>query len=261
MMYSVTATALNLRATAAATGTKLATLPKNAVVSALDDPSPTPGWLKVTWNGMTGYASAQYLQPTSSTVSAPSPSLIAPPAPPVDQRDRDLSKVHPVVRAALQQVLADLEQKGLPFRIFEGFRTPERQNYLYAPGHTAPGPKVTNARAWQSMHQYGLAADLVLFVDGKWSWGGQSSDWKAMHEAAEKHGLQFLSFEAPHVELKGADWREYLKGNFPKDGDETWYDAVMGAARRWKLGNGSPAGPEPVDDERPPLPDQSDPST
>lgn len=59
---------------------------------------------------------------------------------------------------------------GQEFRIFEGFRSPTRQNELWALGRTAPGKIVTRARGWQSWHQFGLAADIALWKDGKWSW-------------------------------------------------------------------------------------------
>lgn len=55
-------------------------------------------------------------------------------------------------------------QKNTPFRVFETYRNPIRQNYLY---HGKP--QVTKANAWQSAHQYKVAADFVGYVDGMWS--------------------------------------------------------------------------------------------
>ena len=48
------------------------------------------------------------------------------------------------------------EQHGYHMAILEGYRSPERQNAL-----AAAGPAVTNARAFQSYHQFGLAADCA----------------------------------------------------------------------------------------------------
>lgn len=46
------------------------------------------------------------------------------------------------------------------FRIYEGYRSKERQDFLYEQGRTKPGPIVTKARAGQSAHNYGMAVDL-----------------------------------------------------------------------------------------------------
>lgn len=49
------------------------------------------------------------------------------------------------------------------FKFFEGFRHPERQLNLLAKGTTKAAP-------WKSPHQYGLAIDLVPYVDGSPTW-------------------------------------------------------------------------------------------
>ncbi|TCV59372.1 D-alanyl-D-alanine carboxypeptidase-like protein [Neorhizobium sp. R1-B] len=85
------------------------------------------------------------------------------------QRDVDTAHLHPAVRKAARLIVEELNTEGFPFRIFEAFRSPQRQEFLYAQGRTRPGPIVTKARPWRSYHQYGLAIDLVLFVNGQWS--------------------------------------------------------------------------------------------
>jgi peptidoglycan L-alanyl-D-glutamate endopeptidase CwlK len=54
------------------------------------------------------------------------------------------------------------EKYGYDMAILEGYRSPERQNTL-----AAMGSGVTNAAAFQSWHQYGLAADCAFLRDGK----------------------------------------------------------------------------------------------
>ncbi|CAN7406937.1 M15 family metallopeptidase [Pseudoduganella sp. LjRoot289] len=54
------------------------------------------------------------------------------------------------------------EQHGYDMAILEGYRSPERQNRL-----AALGTSVTSAAAFQSWHQYGLAADSAFVRDGK----------------------------------------------------------------------------------------------
>lgn len=53
------------------------------------------------------------------------------------------------------------EQYGYQMALLEGYRSPERQNRLSQLGG------VTNAAAFQSYHQYGLAADNAFLRDGK----------------------------------------------------------------------------------------------
>ena len=54
------------------------------------------------------------------------------------------------------------EQHGYEMAILEGYRSPERQDML-----SKLGVHVTGAKAFQSYHQYGLAADCAFLRDGK----------------------------------------------------------------------------------------------
>jgi peptidoglycan L-alanyl-D-glutamate endopeptidase CwlK len=54
------------------------------------------------------------------------------------------------------------ERYGYDMAILEGYRSAARQDAL-----AALGPGVTNARAYQSWHQYGLAADCAFVRDGR----------------------------------------------------------------------------------------------
>ncbi|MDP9763837.1 phage tail tape measure protein [Deinococcus enclensis] len=60
---------------------------------------------------------------------------------------------------ALMQYVAQNAGGLIPY-IHEGYRSQERQAQLYAQGRTAPGPVVTNAKPGQSIHNYGMAADI-----------------------------------------------------------------------------------------------------
>lgn len=57
---------------------------------------------------------------------------------------------------------------GLQLVAIGGSRTAAEQNALYAKGRTAPGRIVTNAKAGQSNHNYGLALDMGLFDEGRY---------------------------------------------------------------------------------------------
>jgi len=54
------------------------------------------------------------------------------------------------------------ERHGYDMALLEGYRSPARQDEL-----ARAGSHVTNARAYQSWHQYGLAADCAFWRDGK----------------------------------------------------------------------------------------------
>jgi peptidoglycan L-alanyl-D-glutamate endopeptidase CwlK len=64
---------------------------------------------------------------------------------------------------------------------------------------------VTNAGPWSSHHQYGVAGDFVLFIHGNWSWddtGERRQRWAKLHEFAHRVGLEPLSWERPHLQLR-----------------------------------------------------------
>jgi D-alanyl-D-alanine dipeptidase len=83
---------------------------------------------------------------------------------------RDERLLLPPFLHELNQGIALARADGHPVRIFETYRTPARQHKLWEQGRETKGPIVTQSRAWQSWHQYGVAADIALFKDGKWSW-------------------------------------------------------------------------------------------
>ncbi len=159
----------------------------------------------------------------------------------VTARNTDLGLLHPVVRDSVQKVLADLRSANIPLFVFEAFRSPERQAYLYAQGRTRPGPKVTFAEPWRSYHQYGLAVDLVFNGPGRWTWDEpRKGMWKRMHEIGERHGLMPLSFETPHLQLAGTSSSALLSGVYPAGGDDAWATNLNSAIAGWQ---GDPAAP------------------
>lgn len=119
---------------------------------------------------------------------------------PVTGRCEDVNKLAPFVQERLKKALDELHAGGVSVAPFETYRSPERQLELYSQGRDTPGRKVTNAKPWQSFHQYGLAVDLV-FKDGKkWSWDG---DYSKVTDVMKKHGFESLDFEKVHFEITG----------------------------------------------------------
>jgi len=172
-----------------------------------------------------------------------------------DKRLDDLTQLHPVVRDRVRAVQDQLEAENIPMKLFEAFRSPQRQAKLYAQGRTAPGPKVTNAKAWESYHQYGLAADFVRFENNSWNWKTdtprQRADWDRFHEIAGENGLEPLSWERPHVQIVGVSLTDLRNGAYPAGGDESWSDTLARYIAGWP---GSDKPPLPQGGLRPAMP-------
>jgi D-alanyl-D-alanine carboxypeptidase len=168
-------------------------------------------------------------------------------------RRADLTDLHPLMRDAVTEVLKSCQVEGLPFCVFEAFRNPVRQNWLYGQGRNRDKqPIVTYAKAWESYHQYGLAADFVLYINNQWSWnmlGVNAARWKRLHEIGAKFGLEKLGFEAPHLQVSGLKLADLQAGKFPPHGDDSWRDNLEGAVISW---HGEPAAP-PMASSRPEL--------
>jgi len=90
-------------------------------------------------------------------------------------------------------------------------RTFAEQDAIYAQGRTKPGKIVTNSPSGLSFHNYGLAIDIVLLVDGKASWdvikdfdGDGKSDWqevvKIFKQFGWEAGIDWKFQDAPHFQ-------------------------------------------------------------
>lgn len=247
--WQVTATALNLRVAPQVGSPIVAVMKQGELCTDTGAPATGTGWLAVAYQGRLGHASAQYLRrvpdagslaagdrPLPAAPPAPAPLPVAVPILQPSARQSDLALLHPRFRQAVSGLLASLAQAGAPFRVFESYRTPERQQWLYEQGRTRPGSIVTKAPPWRSMHQYGLAADLVLFIDGQWSWrdsGPLQAHWALLRSLAASAGLRTLTWEAPHVEwpvsLEQATGDTLMAG-----GDAAWLDNLEASADRWQ---------------------------
>lgn len=141
-------------------------------------------------------------------------------------RRSDMDLLRPNFRAALERLEDGLEAAGSPLRVFETVRSPARQEELYQRGRDPKaddfGRTVTRARAYQSAHQHGLAADLVGWVDGKWTWDLPDKEWRLLGTLAKREGLEQLDIEQPHVQLVGFDWKKLARGPYDDAEWEAW---------------------------------------
>ncbi|NBU34089.1 hypothetical protein EB118_16620 [bacterium] len=114
--------------------------------------------------------------------------------------NRDYASLAPFFSQRLQMAIQEAQDQGLSIDFFEGYRSPNRQDYLFEQGRTREGKIITKARAFQSWHQYGVAADLCFKIDGKWAWS-KSDPWDKVHEIMDDFGFEMLSWEKAHVQI------------------------------------------------------------
>ena len=167
----------------------------------------------------------------------------------------DFLLLHPVMRRLVAKLQTRIYSEGIPLFVFEGFRSPDRQNKLFE-----KVPRVTKARAWQSYHQYGVAVDFVFHENGNWHWGRNERHktwYKTLHRYALEIGLERLSWETPHLQIAGLTIEDLRAGRYPSAGDSSWGTHLANVIDAWSGKGGAPAAPPApadfVDCERPPL--------
>jgi D-alanyl-D-alanine carboxypeptidase-like protein len=105
--------------------------------------------------------------------------------------DRDLSKLAPKFREAVDAAVEDCHVAGLDVMVYEAMRSAELQALYYARGRTIipPTKPVTNARSHlYSWHAYGLAVDVVSVHHGwdkPWQW------WVNVADCFQRHGCKW----------------------------------------------------------------------
>jgi len=133
---------------------------------------------------------------------------------------RDLHDLHPVVKEMAAHHIVACMKVGIDLLVTCTFRDREEQATLYALGRTVPGKKVTNAKAGQSMHNYGLAYDVVPMRLGKPVWGTTGADlllWKKVGELGKEAGLEWagewVGFkEFPHFQFTNGHPIAFFQG-------------------------------------------------
>ena len=148
-----------------------------------------------------------------------------------------IETAHPKLRAELKQIYNEISQvlTGRAIcRFSHVLRTFDEQTALYN-----QKPKVTNAKAGQSFHNYGLAVDIVLIIDGKEaSWNTTAdydndkiADWLEIVKIFNKYGWQWGLFNAkgkrydlPHFQKTfGYSWQKLKELHDAKKVDAAGY--------------------------------------
>jgi peptidoglycan L-alanyl-D-glutamate endopeptidase CwlK len=169
-----------------------------------------------------------------------------------------IALLHPKVRTEAlliyQESVEALASGGSSVRYTYTLRDLKEQSYLYALGRTIRNPNgyhptkkplgniVTNAKAGQSIHNYGLAFDICLLVDkdgngvfDEVSWNmnldldfDKIFDWQEVVRVAKKYGWEWGGVwrkfkDYPHFQKDfNLDWKQLQKmveeGEVDKDG-------------------------------------------
>jgi peptidoglycan L-alanyl-D-glutamate endopeptidase CwlK len=138
----------------------------------------------------------------------------------MDQDSIDkLNLLHPKLRdlaiSCYNQAVAATPVGVHPY-VVATYRTFEESAALYAQGRTTPGQIVTNAQPGQSYHNYGLAVDFGLIINGQVSYD-VDANWMTVVNIFDANGFNWGGnfpdgfHDNPHLENKmGTDWEALL---------------------------------------------------
>jgi hypothetical protein len=103
----------------------------------------------------------------------------------------------------LSQLEAIAKQRGIDFKVTEGYRSQQRQEQLYAQGRTSPGKIVTWTK--QSKHTTRNAFDVAVIKGGNITW--DPKQYEAIGEAGKSVGLtwggDWIKRDRPHFQISG----------------------------------------------------------
>ncbi len=135
------------------------------------------------------------------------------------RNEANTANLNPALVAKLEAAYVARATRGASgFLICEGYRNGVTQNADYAKGRNAAGqvvaPRevVTHAKAGQSMHQYGLAADVVPYLAGDAgdvNWDPTTEQYKEFVADMKAQGLAWggdpwmASGDSDHFQMPG----------------------------------------------------------
>ena len=127
-----------------------------------------------------------------------------------------IKKAHPKLRDDLLSLYTqcnNLLPKGVRLRFAYVFRSPAEQHALFL-----QRPKVTNADSWQSIHNYGLAFDIVILYDKNLDGTFEIASWDD-----NEHWQTVVKFFKSKGWEWGGDWKKFVdKPHFQKTYGFDW---------------------------------------
>jgi len=135
----------------------------------------------------------------------------------LETADRDWRKLDQDFMQLVLYLLTRMEARGYPLALLEGYRSPEQQARL-----AEQGAHVTQARAWESKHQFGLAVDLApiksgsLMISERDPWALDA--YRVLGEEAQAIGLnwggRWSMKDYGHIEAAGSIAANIAPGSF-----------------------------------------------
>ena len=118
-----------------------------------------------------------------------------------------IESMHPCARDNARAVVNMLDKSyGVKIRVTEGYRSPQRQQMLY---DRQDG--TTNAQAYQSYHNYGLAFDVVIMENGRPIWDDPDG-YETVHAVGRELGFEPISsptgWDRYHLQVPDYEWRD-----------------------------------------------------
>ena len=113
-----------------------------------------------------------------------------------------IKQAHPKLRDELLSLYSQCNKMlpaGVRLRFAYVFRSPTEQHALFL-----QRPKVTNADSWQSIHNYGLAFDIVLLYDKNGDGTFETASWDN-----DKHWQTVVKFFKSKGYEWGGDWKKF----------------------------------------------------
>ncbi len=137
-----------------------------------------------------------------------------------------IEQAHPKIREELKKQYLEANNllgKGARLRFSHVFRTALEQDALFR-----KKPKVTNAKAWQSIHNYGLAFDIVLLYDNDGDGVFEQASWDTKRDFDKDKKADWMEI-VDYFKSKGwqwgGDWNTFKDlPHFQKDFGFGWRD-------------------------------------
>jgi len=121
-----------------------------------------------------------------------------------------IERAHPKIREQLKQDYIDANNllgKGARLRFAYVYRSNVEQDALYT-----KRPKVTNAKGGQSIHNYGLAFDVVLLYDNDGNGTFETASWDMVKDYDKDSKADFMevtNFFKSKGYTWGGDWKSF----------------------------------------------------
>ena len=127
-----------------------------------------------------------------------------------------IKTIHPILRDELEKDYIEcnnLLPKGVRLRFAYVYRSVNEQNILFA-----QRPKVTNAKGGQSIHNYGLAFDIVILKDKD-----NNGTFETASFDIDEHWMKVVKFFKAKGWSWGGDWKSFKDApHFEKTFGNTW---------------------------------------